>query len=89
MENAEWITLEYLEWYCQQKQLAISCKLGEQELWITSLGPHPSLLDAQEVEGILKQSSSFEIFQMVTGYSPAPQKISRSELAQRIRKMLN
>ena len=49
MRKTDWITLDYLEFFCQQNHLVIGCKRGEEEVWISPLGPHPSSLTSKEV----------------------------------------
>jgi len=61
MRKTDWITLDYLEFFCQQNHLVIGCKRGEEEVWISPLGPHPSSLTSKEVQHILRGSADFEI----------------------------
>ncbi len=61
MRKTDWITLDYLEFFCQQNHLVIGCKRGEEEVWISPLGPHPSNLTSKEVQHILRGSANFEI----------------------------
>ncbi len=86
-----WITLDYLELYCERNQLVVGCEHEEDELWISSLGPHPSSLTADEVHHILDDSVVFEVRAMNEEESPVSDSIflTRMELEQRIRKMLN
>lgn len=91
MKHNEWITLDYLEFFCQKNQLLIGCKRGDEEMWISPLGPHPSTLTSAEVNDILRESSLFEIRQMlerdpelVTSTS-----LTRAELEAQIRRMMN
>lgn len=91
MRKTDWITLDYLEFFCQQNQLVIGCKRGVEEVWISPLGPHPSNLTSDEVRDILQDSALFEIRQtldedldLTTSHV-----LSRSELEQRICRMMN
>jgi hypothetical protein len=90
----EWITLDYLELFCEKHQLVIGCRGGDEELWISALGPHPSGLTSAEVRDILTDSPLFEV-RTVTGDeeydSSIPDSIvvTRAELEQRIRRMMN
>ena len=61
MRQMDWITLDYLEFFCQQNHLVVGCKRGEDEVWISPLGPHPSDLTSKEVQDILRGSARFEI----------------------------
>ncbi|MDA2927604.1 hypothetical protein MYX78_10325, partial [Acidobacteria bacterium AH-259-G07] len=61
MRETDWITLDYLEFFCQQNHLIIGCKRGDDEVWISPLGPHPSTLTSDEVHDILRKSGRFEI----------------------------
>lgn len=88
---AEWITLDYLELLCQQKHLVIGCRRGEDEVWISPLGPHPSSLTSDEVQEILRKSARFEIrttldddLDLVTS-----EFLTRAELEQQIRRIMN
>lgn len=85
------ITLDYLEFFCQQKQLVIGCRRGEEEVWISPLGPHPSDLTSDELHDILKTTSLFEIRKMLEGEveSVDSEFLTRKELEQLIRRMMN
>ncbi len=89
----DWITLDYLEIFCQRNQLVVGCRNDEEELWISPLGPHPSDLGAREVREILRQSSLFELREMTRegheAYELTPLILTRSELQQRLRRLLN
>lgn len=87
-----WITLDYLELFCERNQLVVGCEHEEDELWISSLGPHPSSLTADEVHHILSDSVLFEIRTMSEEEdTPGSDSVflTRTELEQRIRKMMN
>ncbi|MDA2934563.1 hypothetical protein MYX82_09505 [Acidobacteria bacterium AH-259-D05] len=91
MKKMDWITLDYLEFFCQQNQLVIGCKHGEDEIWISPLGPHPSHLTSQEVQDILRKSARFEVrttldeeLELTSSHF-----VSRKELEQQIRRLMN
>lgn len=91
MNQPDWITLDYLELFCQQNQLVIGCKHGDDEVWISPLGPHPTDLTSDEVRDILKETAHFEIrttldedLDLTTSHF-----LSRTELEQRIRQLMN
>ena len=90
--NSQWITLDYLELFCQRNQLVIGCRSGDEELWISPLGPHPSSLSSDEVRSILTDSPWFELRTVAGDDEPAPGDssfLSRAELEQAIRRMMN
>lgn len=91
MKDRNWITLDYLEMLCEKQQLVIGCKRGDDEVWISSLGPHPSTLTSQEVHGILRESSLFEIRRILQQDPDLvdAQSVTRPELEERIKKMMN
>ncbi|HXK60031.1 MAG TPA: hypothetical protein PLP42_09045 [Acidobacteriota bacterium] len=86
-----WITLDYLEIFCEQHQLMIGCESADNQLWISPLGPHPSSLTASEVHQILTDSALFEVRAMSDDdeEAEAPFFLTRAELEQRIKRMLN
>ena len=87
-----WITLDYLELFCEQNHMVIGCEDGDHQLWISPLGPHPSSLTSKEVHQILTESALFEVRTMSedTEETETPSFIlTRSELEQRIRRMMN
>ena len=91
MRQMDWITLDYLEFFCQQNHLVVGCKRGEDEVWISPLGPHPSDLTSKEVQDILRGSARFEIrttldeeLELTSSHF-----MSRDELEQRIRRLVN
>ena len=91
MKNINWITLDYLELFCQQNQLVIGCKCGEEEVWISPLGPHPSSLTSAEVQSILTQSSRFEVRRALDEDLDLSSShfVTRTELEKRIRRLMN
>lgn len=91
MKHNEWITLDYLEFFCQKNQLLIGCKRGDEEMWISPLGPHPSTLTSTEVNDILRESSLFEIRQMLERNPEliTSTSLTRAELEAQIRRMMN
>ena len=91
MRKTDCITLDYLEFFCQQNHLVIGCKHGDTEVWISPLGPHPSDLTSDQVRNILRESPRFELrrtldeeLDLATSHT-----LSRSELEQRIQRMMN
>ncbi len=91
MEN-RWITLDYLELFCEQNHMVIGCQDGDHQLWISPLGPHPSSLTSTEVHQILTESALFEVRTMSedTEETETPSFfLTRSELEQRIKRMMN
>lgn len=91
MTEMDWITLDYLEFFCQQNHLVIGCKHGDTEVWISPLGPHPSDLTSDQVRNILRESPRFELrrtldeeLDLATSHT-----LSRLELEQRIQRMMN
>ena len=87
-----WITLDYLELFCEQNRLVIGCQGGDHQLWISSLGPHPSSLTSSEVRQILTQSALFELRSMSDDSEesePPSFFLTRAELIQRIQRMMN
>ena len=91
MRKADWITLDYLEFFCQQQSIMIGCKTGEDEVWISALGPHPSDLTSNQIHEILGQTAHFELRtareeDMDLGSSTL---LTREELELRIRRMMN
>ncbi len=91
MLSKERITLDCLELFCQKNHLLIGCKRGEEEVWISALGPHPSWLTSREVHDILRDSSSFEVRELLQ-HDPDlidSRSITRPELEQQIAKMMN
>ena len=91
MKNINWITLGYLEFFCQQNQLAIGCRCGEEEVWISPLGPHPSSLTSDEVQHILTQSSRFEVRRALDEGLDLTSSdfVTRRELEKRISRLMN
>lgn len=93
MKNNKWITLDYLEFYCQRNQLMIGCRTAdEEELWISALGPEPSGLTADEVQDILRESSLFELRQMLEDDENILDEslvLTRRELEQKLRLLMN
>ncbi|MEE8348077.1 MAG: hypothetical protein V3R94_00785 [Acidobacteriota bacterium] len=91
MKNINWITLDYLEFFCQQNQLVIGCTSGEEEVWISPLGPHPSGLTSDEVQDILSQSSRFEVRRALEEDLDlsSSRYVTRIELEKRIRRLMN
>ena len=91
MRKTDCITLDYLEFFCQQNHLVIGCRSGEDEVWISPLGPHPSDLTSKEVQDILRGSADFEIrttldeeLELTSSHF-----LSRAELERRIRRLMN
>lgn len=91
MRNIDWITLDYLEFFCQQNQLVIGCKCGEEEVWISPLGPHPSSLTSDEVQAIFTQSSRFEVRRALDEDLDLSSShfVTRRELEKRISRLIN
>lgn len=91
MRKTDWITLDYLEFFCQQQSMMIGCKTGEEEVWISALGPHPSDLTSNQIHEILRHTAHFELRTALEddvdlGSSTL---LTREELEQRIRRMMN
>lgn len=87
-----WITLDYLELFCEQNHMVIGCQDGDHQLWISPLGPHPSSLTSNEVHQILTQSALFELRVMSDDTEETespPFFLTRLELEQRIKRMMN
>ena len=91
MKHKDWITLDYLEFFCQRNHLIIGCQRGEEEVWISPLGPHPSTLTSAEVHDILRESPLFEIRKILQNEPDLTDSdsITRTELEQRIQRMMN
>jgi hypothetical protein len=92
MKNAEWITIDYLEFFCQRNQLMIGCRSDESEIWISELGLEPTGLSVDEVQGILKESSLFELRSLLAeeeSFIDDSLVLTRGELEQRLRLLLN
>ena len=91
MKHEDWITLDYLEFFCQRNHLIIGCQRGEEEVWISPLGPHPSTLTSAEVHDILRESPLFEIRKILQNEPDLTDSdsITRTELEQRIQRMMN
>ncbi|MFB3905445.1 MAG: hypothetical protein ACE15E_18520 [Acidobacteriota bacterium] len=90
--ESRWITLDYLELFCEQNHMVIGCQDGDHQLWISPLGPHPSSLSAKEIHQILTESALFELRIMsdATEENETPSFfLTRSELEQRIKRMMN
>jgi hypothetical protein len=93
--ESRWITLDYLELFCEQNRMVIGCDDGDHQLWISSLGPHPSSLTSKEVHQILTESALFELRTMSDDPDDAEETekpsffLTRSELEQRIKRMMN
>lgn len=84
-----WISIEYLELLCERSGIAVNCIRGDDELWITELGPHPSHLTAQDIEKILRESSQFEIYKIQSDRSFESFPVPRTELESKIRQMVH
>ena len=91
MRQMDWITLDYLEFFCQQNHLVVGCKRGEDEVWISPLGPHPSDLTSKEVQEILRGGARFEILTTLDEELDLTSShfMSRAELEQKIRRLVN
>lgn len=91
MKKMDWITLDYLEFFCQKNQLVIGCKSGDDEIWISPLGPHPSTFTSQEVQDILSQSARFEVRKTLDEELELSSShfVTRRELEQQIRRLMN
>ncbi|MEE2822911.1 MAG: hypothetical protein VYA53_08000 [Acidobacteriota bacterium] len=91
MKHIDWITLDYMELFCQQNQLVIGCKCGEGELWISPLGSHPSNLTSDEAQGILSQSAQFEVRRALDEDLDRSSShfLNRRELEKRISRLMN
>jgi hypothetical protein len=92
MNNSQWITLDYLEFFCQCNQVMIGCRTTHDEIWISALGPEPSELTADEVQDILHDSSLFELRQMLQDDEAVIDEsllLTRRELEQRLRILMN
>jgi hypothetical protein len=86
-----WITLDYLELYCSQHRLMVGCADQEEDVWISDLGPHPSNLTSDEIAAVLHATGLFEIRRPTDEDFEDPEGclVSREELEERIRRMLN
>ncbi len=86
-----WITVDYLEIFCEKNKSVIRCHRGEDEMWISPLGSHPSTLTSEEVLDILKESSLFEIRRVIEEDLELveSQFLSRADLEKQIRRMMN
>jgi hypothetical protein len=91
MRKTEWITLDYLEFFCEQNSLVIGCTRGGEEVWISPLGPHPSDLTSDEVRQILEGSAQFELRKASVQDSEITlsEFLTRAELEQQIRRLMN
>ncbi len=69
----------------------IGCRRGEDEVWISPLGPHPSDLTSEEVHTILRESRLFEVREMTEQEEAVSGShfMTRKELEQKIRRMMN
>lgn len=90
----DWISLDYLEIFCEKNQLVIGCHHDDDELWVSPLGPHPSDLTAEEVRKILRHSSVFELRTMIHDEGDPDEVksslvLTRSELEQRLKRLSN
>ncbi len=88
------ITLQYLEYYCTAKDILIGCRQGDDELWISCLGSHPSDLSASQVDQILDESRLFEVREYRYGEEdhgedPPRLLLTRKELEERLGRMVN
>ena len=83
------ISMDYLEMLCERQGIAVNCIRGDDELWITALGPHPSHLTSRDIEGILRESSRFEIYKIDGDRSFESRPVPRNELESRIRRLVN
>jgi hypothetical protein len=87
---AERITLDYLEFFCQQNQILVGCLHADQELWISGLGPHPSSLTSEQVEEIIKEASWFKVRRVAAASSEVPTSmVSRRELEESLKRIVN
>jgi hypothetical protein len=87
---ADRITLDYLEFFCQQHQILVGCLHADQELWISGLGPHPSHFTSEQVQNIIKQASWFKLRRVSTASSEAPTSlVSRKELEESLKRLVN
>ena len=86
-----WITLDYLELFCSQHRLMVGCVDHDQDVWISDLGPHPSNLTSDEIAAVLQATALFEIRRPSDEDFEDPEGclVSRAELEERIRRMLN
>ena len=91
MREIDWITQDYLEFFCQQKGLMVGCKGEGAEVWISAIGTHPPELSSRQIEDILKHSVYFEVrVWLEEELNIAPSKLlSRKELEQNIQRMMN
>ncbi len=90
-ESRNWITLDYLEFFCDRNRLLVHCHESGDELWISALGSHPSHLSADEIGEILRRSRHFEIrgFQEEESVEePESYVLTRLEMEDRIRRMM-
>ena len=91
MREINWITLDYLEFFCEQKSLVIHCTREGEEVWISPLGPHPSNLTSDEIQEILRESVQFEL-RTTTDQDldiTLSECLTRAELEQQIRLLMN
>ena len=91
MRKTDWITLDYLEFFCEQKSLVIHCAREGEEVWISLLGPHPSSLTSDEIQQILRESAQFEIRKTADQDSDITlsEFLTRAELETQIRLLMN
>jgi len=91
MKQQDCITLDYLEFFCQKNSLVIGCARDDEEVWISSLGPHPSDFTSEEVRDIVKSSAQFEIRTAVEEDWDLTSShfLTRAELETQIRRLVN
>ena len=92
MKESSWITLDYLEFFCQRNQIMIGCRSSNVEIWISALGPEPSELSPDEVRDILHESSLFELRNMLEDDETLIDEsllLTRKELEQRLKILMN
>jgi hypothetical protein len=92
MKESSWITLDYLEFFCQRNQMMIGCRSSHDEIWISALGPEPNELSVDEVRDILRESSIFELRNMLQDDETLIDEsllLTRKELEQRLKVLMN
>jgi len=91
MTKTDWITLDYLELFCQRQSILIGCRIGEEEVWISAFGTHPSGLTPNDIHEILSQTVHFELRTALEEEVPlgSATTLTREELEQQIRRLMN
>ncbi|HSR52622.1 MAG TPA: hypothetical protein VLV83_17500 [Acidobacteriota bacterium] len=77
------ITLNHLEFFCQQNQLMVKGRTrGGQELWVSPLGAHSGDLSYEQIDDALGGISTFELRELLSrdDSSRVSYFVSRNEL---------